>query len=88
MFYGRAVCGGRVFPAPAGINRPISTCLAFLGSVPRASGDKPRMNNLLLENSSVFPAPAGINLTNAQFVDNKVGVPRASGDKPSHQPAL
>ncbi|SLM61559.1 hypothetical protein DAQ1742_00458 [Dickeya aquatica] len=31
----------KVFPAPAGINRPGSRILSLMPSVPRASGDKP-----------------------------------------------
>ncbi|EMX18436.1 hypothetical protein ECP030186713_3127 [Escherichia coli P0301867.13] len=30
-----------VFPAPAGINRPVFTCFVTEKCVPRASGDKP-----------------------------------------------
>ncbi|MBW6565915.1 hypothetical protein KXT50_24455, partial [Salmonella enterica subsp. enterica serovar Weltevreden] len=33
-----------VFPAPAGINGYLSSCEAETYRVPRASGDKPRVN--------------------------------------------
>ncbi|EFL4494396.1 hypothetical protein ABU05_001241 [Escherichia fergusonii] len=33
--------GGVVFPAPAGINRPLNMKKRWLQRVPRASGDKP-----------------------------------------------
>ncbi|EHG0198121.1 hypothetical protein J1J99_000414 [Salmonella enterica subsp. enterica serovar Napoli] len=51
----------RVFPAPAGINRPlIANALTVIG-VPRASGDKPGAQVWPQVVADVFPAPAGIN---------------------------
>ncbi|EEK2936268.1 hypothetical protein JT517_001816 [Salmonella enterica subsp. enterica serovar Cerro] len=71
-----------MFPAPAGINRQIAVFSESGVCVPRASGDKPKPNDLPKCPTCVFPAPAGINRLAKVALNANSRVPRASGDKP------
>ncbi|EGQ2033540.1 hypothetical protein I2518_003437 [Escherichia coli] len=73
---------GRVFPAPAGINRHLRRKSLLTTSVPRASGDKPLRLQEETYIEHVFPAPAGINRARPAGIAPRSRVPRASGDKP------
>ena len=72
-----------MFPAPAGINRPVTCATSSIESVPRASGDKPSRAVTLMSRQKVFPAPAGINRYVIDQDADGNRVPRASGDKPN-----
>ncbi|HAK7394862.1 TPA: hypothetical protein H2U26_002238 [Salmonella enterica] len=73
---------GTVFPAPAGINRRGYCARAVAAGVPRASGDKPLVDDIVRNWLEVFPAPAGINRAFSTLIISSECVPRASGDKP------
>ena len=51
-------------------------------SVPRASGDEPRMVGVAAYSLTVFPARAGMSPTCSPIADIEICVPRASGDEP------
>ncbi|EEO5091908.1 TPA: hypothetical protein IAV99_001916 [Salmonella enterica subsp. enterica serovar Albany] len=50
---------GDVFPAPAGINRGLRELVLNPACVPRASGDKPELRELILNLASCSPRQRG-----------------------------
>ncbi|EGW0488915.1 hypothetical protein JGA16_000232 [Salmonella enterica] len=48
-----------MFPAPAGINRALTAWIILYISVPRASGDKPDIIDILTESGECSPRQRG-----------------------------
>ena len=71
-----------MFPAPAGMNRPVTSLVGLRLRVPRASGDEPLIPSCDFAVIPVFPAPAGMNHVEIGIGDIPGRVPRASGDEP------
>ena len=65
------------------MNRAATTPSALTTTVPRASGDEPRVDPLVNGVPTLFPAPAGMNRGDLSTDETEVPVPRASGDEPT-----
>ena len=72
-----------MFPACAGMNRPLQGGVYPFGCVPRMRGDEPRVRNPLTVWLDVFPACAGMNRWSGCGMSDDKCVPRMRGDEPA-----
>ena len=71
-----------MFPAHAGMNRPMTCSSVEPISVPRSRGDEPPSRDLIESAVWVFPAHAGMNRRVTGTVPIPHRVPRSRGDEP------
>ena len=71
-----------MFPACAGMNRPIPPVKGFAIYVPRVRGDEPGISRMDRSGDAMFPACAGMNRPKAPSPILRAYVPRVRGDEP------